>query len=63
MKCLVAIKLLYPLAFLFPPDAVWNLFSQLAHSNFTGFPNLMKTAKVAIFFLALYEFDTDFLIT
>lgn len=29
------------------PDAVRKLFIQLAHSSFPGFPNLIKTAKVA----------------
>ena len=42
-------------AFPFPPDAVRRVFLQLASSSFTGFPNLIKTAKV------FYKFDIDIL--
>lgn len=45
----VGIKLLDLVPFLFPPDAVRKVFIQLAQSSFTGFPNLVKTAKVHIF--------------
>lgn len=43
-------KLLCLLVFPFPPDAVRKVFIQLAQSSFIGFPNLVKIAKVAIFY-------------
>lgn len=58
VKDSVEIKLLYLLAFLFPPDAVRKVFIQLAQSSFAGLPNLVKTAKVATFL----EFDIQIVI-
>lgn len=41
------VKIKQPLlVFLFPLDAVKRVFIQLAQISFTGFPNLIKTAKV-----------------
>lgn len=56
LKVSVEIKMLHFVAFLFPPDAVRKVFIQLANSSFTGFPNLIKSAKV------FFKFDVDILI-